>query len=355
MRVVITGNFINSEEFAPFQRIMNLMKIIENNSKDSIVLDKVSLNKFIPKFRLIIFYPILFFVVFYKSITSLKSTIKQTDVKFVYFYGRNLSMFLPVLILCKFYNKKIMVDHVENPIYLYKFSILISCLRFDQFLGYPFLWWFSDLNIYISKAYQKSIFFNKTNSVFVPIIISKLKTEFKNDNLNLVKDKMKFLIISSLIERDNISKLIEFIEMSNEVNFIEFNIIGRFKNDKILNALSKKININLYNNATEKQKKSLLELTDYFVLFRNFSKAESYSSPTRLAEFISYSKPIIVNDASFVKDVVGDTEDGFYEWSGNENFNIIAKRIINVKPFNLNMYTISMEKSIRKIFEILAR
>jgi len=263
-----------------------------------------------------------------------------------------LSLFLAVYSTLIFRTKNLlMVDHVENPIFLYKFRLLFSNLMLDQFLGYPFLWKLSNINLIITKSYIKSIFYSVRSTIYMPIIISENNAQAIIKPLKL--NTIDFCMISSLASRDAPLYIKKFIEIAKSKSNVNIHIIGRFKNREMETYLTSLPNVKLYNNADEDVKNHLLNTADFFILFRNFRKAEYYSSPTRLAEFIEYQKPILVNQSKFVKEILGSDYNGYYEFNLNDSIESIVFKMRKIVSFGLDAYYTELGQSMLKLKSIL--
>jgi len=351
LKILITGNFINSEDYAPFQRVKNISERLSSNFSNENEIAYEPLTDLLVRIKITLLYPIFFIVTSVRVYKRVKLLFDSKKYDLVYFYGRNLSFLLPFYLCCKLNRCKLMVDHVENPVHLYSWSGLFSNLRLDQLLGYPFLWFLSDVNLLISRSFENSILFRKSNSVYVPILISIDNEPIIADNRS--NEDFTFVIISTLGRRDKTDSLMDFISLFENNQVVKFVVMGRFEKNEYFLELNNKDNVTLYDNVDQKLKLRLMNDCDAFIMFRNFRKAEQYSSPTRLAEFLKYQKPIVVNESDFVIRLLGVNYEGFYEWDQEHSNNFIIKLIRRIKHFDLSDYNKELNNSFSEVIKLL--
>lgn len=350
MKVIITGNFIPKDGNAPFKRISQILaKLFENNLIDAKETHIVSLNASLSRLRSTILYPFFFFQTV-RNCFMLLSKFETDEFTIIYFYGRNLSLLIPVYFFARKSKKFILItDHVEHPVYLYGWKALLTNLKIDQLIGYPFVWWLSNINLYINKSFEKSRFFEEQRTVYFPIIINRSSKSIEK----ITNPTKMFFAISTLSNRDAPEILKSFITSIKDNGLITVHILGRFKNPELMSFLRKFSFVSLHNNADEQLKNELLEKSDYFILFRNFRKAEFYSSPTRLAEFLEYNKPILVNQSSFVKEVIGSSNNGYFQYQLNHTIQEVMVGLDNTCPFNLDTYFEEFNNSLNKLKKLI--
>jgi hypothetical protein len=356
MKIIVTGFYINKPGTAPYARITELIKSIsfpEINVKNEIYF--LPLNKCIKGPRIILFYPLYFIISFYCAYKSIRKELNNpVEPLVVYFYGRNLTLLL-ALYYCVRNNRsvRIIADHVEHPFYLYSYKSFLSNLKLDQIFGFPFLWYLADINLYISKQFQQSFFFNSAKSIYFPILIPK-NTNHSIYCVSEFGQLINFETISSLASRDRPDLLIKLVKIAAHDSRVHIHLIGRFKNNKLLNELKSFANVSIYPDASELVKQNILSICDYFILFRNHRKSEYYSSPTRLAEFVSYNKPILVNNSIVIVNVFGKNSNGFYEFNTKEDISSILSNLSTVSTCDLNYYNRTIEHSLSKFKEAIS-
>jgi glycosyltransferase involved in cell wall biosynthesis len=292
-----------------FEEINNNIFYLNNTSTSKVefsIVNKGIINK------LIWFYYSYFgsFQIFFKVWKKFKFT--NDDV--VMLYGRNFFKLWPFTLHSKNKRPKIILDVVEHLSIFSGYAKYFNPLYWDWYLGFYFLPRKVDLITCITYSLD-SIFKRKNlNSIVIPSVSTWTNTIQKIK----IKDKISFLYIGALLDKDAASNMIEIFkclfEFNNEVSLI---IAGKYlqtkrgieiynycKEDPIL-----KERIIFYGEFSQNDFDDLMQKADCLVLLRRSDKTEEYSFPTRLIEYLKTGKPVVISDVGDISKYLDDGQD----------------------------------------------
>jgi glycosyltransferase involved in cell wall biosynthesis len=213
---------------------------------------------------------------------------------------------------------------------------------------------------FIFAAYQKLfIMFNKYVLITEEIntFLSKSREEYividgfitlqDNKRLSAKNRNTKTVIYAGTLDLDyGVRDLIELARMSYELN-IEFLVFGYTNSDKLKLELSENPNLKYHGFLEKSELIRYYENADAFIIPRPLGLDNNqYSNPSKLYEYLSYNKPVIVNDLpsipSDLKDILLVNKNrvhpvlGFYQiindllsnnlFSKQEHIDILKKR-----------------------------
>jgi glycosyltransferase involved in cell wall biosynthesis len=153
---------------------------------------------------------------------------------------------------------------------------------------------YSNFNKYVYITQEINKFTSQSQKDYV--VIDGFINTPSNKPLSIDIGKKTILYAGTLDLIYGISNIIEVAKLLHDEN-IEFLIFGYTKAEELISEMNNLSNLKFHGFSELTELKSYYENTDAFIIPRPLDLANNnYSNPSKLYEYLSYNKPIIIND-----------------------------------------------------------